>query len=136
MNTDENKTEETYAYSLDEEMYHGGYGSPEEAAHECFECDDDAETCHVGRCVTPDPVDYLDAEILIDNIQCQDDFAGEWAENWPGEAKEQRDELTAEFKKVFAAWLDRHNLRPRFFNVVDVQTITRESLEDARKEQS
>lgn len=38
-----------YSYSTNEESFTGSFDTPEEAAEECFEADDDCEGCFVGE---------------------------------------------------------------------------------------
>lgn len=109
-----------YCYSTNQERYYGEYGSREEAL-EAARDDGGEGTIWTGLAVTPDPADWIGAEDIIEHIQCQDDFAGEHAEDWPGETVAQRNELTEAVIEVFNQWMDRHGLRPKFFNAVDIQ---------------
>ncbi len=125
MNTDTPITDKTkYAYSFDEEHFTGHFDSPEHAAMEAF-ASDERDVCYVGECDTPIPEDYLDGGDLIEHIACQDAFCNDWAEGWPDNTKEQLDELTTGLRALFAAWLDKHDLRPEFFTVENVKTIKR-----------
>lgn len=115
-----------FSYSFDEESYSGEYDTREEAAQEAFTERPEAESCYVGESKTPIPENYFTADDIIEVIQNQDDFLGEWAEDWPEANKEQRAELTEQLRSVFSAWLDKHNLRPSFFNVVDSEKVIKQ----------
>ena len=72
----------------------------------------------VGMATPPERAEnFFDAEDWLENVACQDDYSGDHAEGWDMSTKEQRAELEREVREVMAAWLDRHNLRPTFFNV-------------------
>lgn len=84
----------------------------------------DGEPFYMARCeLPPAPEGYFDAESWLETVSCQDDYMGDHAENWDNSTKEQRDELTKEVQAVMAAWLDRHNLRPTFWNAHDPERI-------------
>lgn len=121
-----------WSISTNEENYHGQFDSKEDAISE-------GQTyCRrfwVGRCVPPTPPEELftswDVEEWLDNrLICHDDYSGEWAEDAIQETSEQREELAAEIRKVISAWLDKHNLRPKFF------VIAPESVEEFEGEGS
>lgn len=120
----------TFSYSTDEERFHGSFGTPEAAAIEGFSeeyqwGDGELRSIFVGENVPPcDPEEYIYACQLIEHVQCQEDYSGEWAEDWPGSTKEQENELTAELRKVFAAWIKKHALQPSHFTVMNVRSIT------------
>lgn len=112
-----------FAYSRDGERYEGTFATPEEAAREYF--DDYGEEdgrCWVGRCAPPPaPEGYFDIEDLIDTVSSQDAYCGEWAEDWIDYSREQRQEINDAVQQMIGAWLDRHGLRPSFFNIEDAQ---------------
>ena len=62
-------------------------------------------------------IDWTDVERWIDNVSEQDDYGGEWAEDWFCGTTEQMRELANQFREVAAKWLDKHGLRPTFFTV-------------------
>jgi hypothetical protein len=108
-----------FAISSNEEIYYGSYGTIEEAI-------DDAVNSHeytvfwVGRCVpATQPEEWWNAEDWLEHVSCQDDYSSEWAEDWDDSTKEQRAELEGAVRKVMADWLDKHNLRPKFYNIVE-----------------
>lgn len=78
----------------------------------------------IGRvCPPTKPEDLFDVSDWLERVACDDDYAGEWSEDWDMSTKQQRAELESDVRKVIAAWLDRHNLRPTFFNVKDARLI-------------
>lgn len=108
-----------YSYSTDEERYHGQQDSIDDAVQEAFSCYGlcEGDTIHIGANVAPPPPeDAFFANDWLEQVSCQDEYSGEWAEDWCGETKEQREELEAAVRKVMADWLDRHKLRPQFWN--------------------
>ena len=108
-----------YAYSYDEEIYHGSFDTKEQAIAEL-----DGRGGWVGECHDPSPPEsWWNAEDWIEHVLCQDEYSGEWAEYTLATTKEQREELEAEVRKLMAAWLDRHDLRPNFFNVQNAERV-------------
>ncbi len=71
----------------------------------------------------PQPEDFFRAEDWLEQVSCQDDYMGDHAEDWDNSTKEDRDELTMEVQAVMAAWLDRHELRPTFWNAASAERI-------------
>lgn len=69
------------------------------------------------------PESWWDAEDWIEHVLCQDEYSGEWAEGTLSTTKEQREELEAEVRKIMAAWLDRHDLRPKFCKVQNAERV-------------
>lgn len=123
----------TYCYSYNEEIFHGRFATAEEAWNAAWGADD-VETAYVGECVAPSqPELWWNAEDWLEHVSCQDEYSNEWAEDWDRSSKAQRTELEAEVRSVMAAWLDRHNLRPMFYNVENVKERTRPA---ALKEQA
>jgi hypothetical protein len=105
-----------YAVSTDQEHYNGSFGSIEEAIAESLSLG----VFWVGECTPPtQPEHYFDASDWLETVSCQDEYCGDYAEGWDIATKEQRRELDEEVQKVMAAWLDRHDLRPKFFVVHD-----------------
>lgn len=116
-----------YAYSYNEENYQGDCDSREAAAAEAFAEDPEATVIWVGEVVPPpQPEGYWDAEDWIEHVAIQDEYATHWGEDWDGSTKEQRQELETEVRAVLAAWLDRHDMRPTFFNIDNPKKVERE----------
>lgn len=113
--------------------YSGEFDSREEAVFEEFSTEQEELRrdqwlklgCWVGKIVSPScPSLYIDANYILEHIACQDEYCVDWAENWPDSSKEQEAELTAEFQRVFLAWMEKHDLKPKFFNVDEIDYMT------------
>lgn len=112
---------EKYAWSHDEETYYGDFATREEAAIEGTDGTIE-QTCFVGRCVPPtQPEDRFDIDDLIDHVSCQDDYLGDHADKWYRGTREQEAEINREVRAAIAKWLDKHDLRPTFYNITDVE---------------
>ncbi len=108
-----------WGYSRDGEMYSGAFGSKEEAVCAAQK----NESSYVGQYHAPSaPEDYIDADDLIEKVLCQDEYCGDWADGCLDANPEQKQELTAAVRKVFADWMDRHGLRPAF-GMIDEATV-------------
>ncbi len=116
-----------YAYSTDEERYHGEFDTREDAAREFFASDDDAEHVYVGEIVDAKASDYVDwrtvDKLLEDINQRIDDVDGELVGDWPVLQEEPKKELA----KIIGEFLDKH-APVDFFNVTNVTTIRRGDL--------
>ena len=108
-----------YAYSTDGENY--GYADFEHVEAACKEAAVEVGaggTFWVGELCSPtQPEDWWCAEDWLEHVSCQDAYRGDHAEDWDTSSDAQRSELEEEVRKVMAAWLDRHDLRPAFFNI-------------------
>ena len=124
---------EKYCWSWDEEAYYdSGYASVEDCIAEALAATSDPEenegnTLYVGKQKSPrQPEDYFsdcDIERFLEKVSEQDEYGGEWTEDWDRSTREQRAELAREIQPLIAAWLDRHNLRPKFFIVDELQVF-------------
>ena len=115
-----------WSLSTDQEHYHGTFGSRDEAIAEGRSY---YKRFWVGQCVTPtQPEEIWDASNWLETVWCHEDYQGDWAEGQVSPSKEQLHELSAQVTPVIAAWLDRHNLRPKHFviNYQSVEEITTE----------
>jgi len=108
-----------YSFSRNEENYHGEFETREGAIEKAKA--EGLKRFWTGENVTPDPLDYIDGCDIVENIVCQDEFSGDWAEGWPMTTKEQDEELTEMLRAAFKAWMDKHGLHPTFWNVENVQ---------------
>lgn len=109
-----------YSLSWDGGTYHSDYETKEEAEQAGFNDPYSKERgwFWVGECVPPrQPEDLWYAEDWLEHVSCHEEYSGEWAEDWDQSTREQREELEREVRGVMAAWLDRHGLRPRFWNI-------------------
>ncbi len=114
-----------YAYSHNEETFHGSFSTEHEAIVEGFAGTNRAKIW-VGEHKPPTPPEQLiDADTVIEAVIEQDEYCGEWSETWPDASEAQMIELTAELRKTFGAWMDKHGLRPTFFTVPEAKEISR-----------
>lgn len=105
-----------YSWSVDEERYFGDFATVEDALLDAQSEDEDVKVVYVGerRSPTP-PEDWWNAEDWLEHVSCQDDYQIDQASDWDESTKEQKEDLESEVRKVMAAWLDRHSLRPQFW---------------------
>ena len=115
-----------WGYTHDEEMYHGCYDTPEEAAEEgaLGDGDCDYETVTVGQYRAPEVLAYVDADHVLEHITCQDDYCHDFADGALDCTKEKKAELTEALQETVRLWLDRHDLWPRFGLVDEIRKIT------------
>lgn len=107
-----------YSYSTDEEKYHGEFDRENEAIQEGAEMAGVGGAFWIGENTPPEPPENrFDAADWLEEVSCRDDYSGEWAEDWDRSTKEQRTELEDQVRAVMSLWLDRHELRPTFFNI-------------------
>lgn len=117
-----------WGYSLNEENYLGMFDTEQEAKAEAvkeaiaeaLDTEEEIIICQYRK--ASDPEVFVDADLLLEHSGCQDDYSGDWGDCWPGETKEQNQELTDAVQKVYAEWLDKHDLRPKW-GIVDNETI-------------
>lgn len=128
-----------WSISTDEERYDGQYDTIDEAiaagkanGHSEF---------WVGQCVPPTPPELLftnwSVERWIDSdVWSDEEYSGSWAEDSVKPTPEQIEELAEEIRPLIAAWLDRHNLRPQFWNIdpMSVRQVNVESEEESDDE--
>lgn len=101
-----------FAFSTDGETYRGQFDTAEEAIEKASQQYDDG-VFWVGRCRAPiQPELCWDASDWLEYVSVQDDYGGDWAEDWDFSTEEQRTELETAVRGLMADWLDRHNLRP------------------------
>lgn len=123
-----------WGYTHDEQTYHGCYDTPEEAAEEGALGDDDSEyeTVTVGQYRSPEVLGYVDAELVLEHIRCQDDYCLDCADDALECTKEQKSELTTALQETVRLWLDKHNLWPKFGLVDEPLKITLKNSKDAQ----
>ncbi len=117
-----------FCYSTDGENFHtlGEFATAREAAEAFFKDNAADETVEIAEPSPPsEPEDFIDADLIIEHVGCQDDYQCDAAEDWPGATVAQLDELTEELRKVFASWLHKHGLRPGFYTCRDAQKFSR-----------
>lgn len=108
-----------WSLSTNGENYHHQFDTRDEAIGEGNSY---GGTFYIGQCVSPTPPEDLfdgwSVESWLENsVWEHDDYAGEWAEDAVHPTSTQRDDLAEQIRPVIAAWLDRHNLRPKFWNI-------------------
>jgi len=113
-----------YAISQDEERYSSFLFDSKEEAIEQGKEEFDGEGFFVGEAVAPpQPETLFDVDDWLETVNCHEDYDVEWAEGWDTSTKEQRKELEDAVKITMAAWLDSHDLRPSFYNVINAVYI-------------
>jgi len=106
-----------FSISSNEERYEGQYDSEHEAIAEAAHAYA-LQSFWIGELVEPtQPEELFEVRSWLDHVSESWDYEGEWAENWDRSTLAQREELEAKVRAVMAEWLDRHNLRPAFFNI-------------------
>lgn len=108
-----------FSYSLDGERYHGTKNNTfDECVREALQEVKPRGQIWVGVQRAPtQPEYYWDADDWLEHVSCQDDYAGELAEDWDTSSKQERESLEEEVRPILAAWLDRCGVRPRFWIV-------------------
>ena len=120
-----------WSISRDHENFYGVFDTIEAALLEALPGN------LVGECeLARQPEDVPDfADIILEHIAVQDDYCFEAAEGWYADAtgdKAACDELNNTIREVFARWLDKHDLRPKFFLVPNPVDVTQEMIVSAR----
>lgn len=118
------KYEHGWVTSANDEYYWSDiYGTKEEAIAAGRD-EYNGEVFYVGEVSLPaDPECFFGAEDWLERVSEQDDYRGEHAEDWDMSTREQRAELTEEVQAVMGRWLDRHGLRPTFWNVENSERV-------------
>jgi hypothetical protein len=108
-----------YCVSTDGELFHGMYGSVEEAL-----CEETKRPCWVGRAIPqrasafcPPLVDCL-MEAAID--EC----GSEATDGWPDASEDMEKDLHRELRDLVDRWADEHGLQPKFYMVQDQFKVT------------
>jgi hypothetical protein len=111
-----------YSYSTDEELYCGEFATAELAVAEAADSQPDGHRFWVGENVRPtQPETMWHAEDWLELVSVQDEYSCEWTEGWDESTYAQRAELETAVRTLMAEWLDRHGLRPRFWNITKPQ---------------
>lgn len=106
-----------FAISNDEEHFEGPFETMDEALSQ--------GTVWIGNTRPPrQPETFIDVDGMLDGIGDGDeDWSMDCADWWNGPSKEQITELQKEFEVAMSSWLDRHDLRPKWFCVEDVVRV-------------
>lgn len=70
------------------------------------------------------PETFWDSDLFFDRVSMQDEYTLECAEDWNKSTVRQRKELDNSIREVIANWLDKHDLRPKFFLVNEAREFT------------
>lgn len=129
---------EKWSVSTNEEDYHGVFDSMEDAIAEGKNSEEGS--FFVGRCVPPVQPEVLftgDAiEDWLDRCVWQhDDYSHDWAEGQVLPSGKQKEELAEKIRPIISEWLDRHRLRPTFWNI-DPESVRHIENDDQDEEVS
>jgi hypothetical protein len=109
-----------FSLSADGEYYEGRFDTVAAAANIAQLLD--YQRFWIGELTPPPaPESLWDATDWLEHVSVQDEYSFAHAEDWDGSTEEQRAELEVLVRKVMGEWLDRHGLRPAFFNVYDAK---------------
>ena len=138
-----------FAYSLNEENYHGKYDTREEAITAAI-LDEDAaladevklvlgQSIWTGKCVERTASNYFSSinQILEDMQERSYDEIGEWCDNWlKGITDQQIEELSSDLVTIIDAWATKHVLHPKFYLIENIQehVLTEDMISTANKE--
>lgn len=110
-----------FAYSFNEENYHGSENSIERALAEAAACADECESVFIAEVVPFNP--WIESNSIIEMLTedaCE--HAGEVAEDWLSHiTDEQRGELGIHMNNLIKRWLKRHKNEASFFGVDNVK---------------
>ena len=121
-----------YAFSFDEENYHGLFDTIEKALEKARNDTPDApDFVYIGEAIHPDPLTFINGPDILDQIQNEDEFCSDWADGWPRTTKEQDDELTAVLRAAFQQWMAKHDLAPTFYNVENAEKYNLANMDAA-----
>ncbi len=121
-----------FCYSTDGEGFHGRYETRDKAIEEAISHTEERDMFWIGETVAPTPPEqYWSAEDWLELVSQQDDYAGEWAEDWDCSTDKQQQELEDLVRPIMAAWLQRHKLLPTHYgveNMVKHQNLNGEAV--------
>jgi hypothetical protein len=110
-----------WSYSHDGELYNGTFDTFEECLAECTDGMD--RHFFIGQAKSPPPPeDYFSWRDLAEHASCQDEYSGDWAEDWDRATEAECKELEAEVAEVIREWRERHDVGPHFYNI-DEDTV-------------
>lgn len=101
-----------FCVSTDGEHYNSRFATEQEAIDEAVSWG--VDVFYVGKPEKPSqPEEFWCVDDWISQVNEQDDYGGEYAEDWYDGSREQEKELDEQVRPVLAAWLDKHKLRPK-----------------------
>lgn len=116
-----------YSYSIDGEMFHGAFVSPEAAAADGLLSNPDAPAIEVAECVRRPASAFVRGEFVVEDAQERAfDSCGEAAEDWLNGVVVDRAAMD-ELERHVGDWLQARD-PVMFFEVINVRTITRAEL--------
>lgn len=116
-----------YSYSIDGEMFHGEFVSPEDAAADGLLSNPDAPAIEVAECVRRPASAFVSGEFVVEDAQQRAfDSCGEAAEDWLNDVVVDRAAMD-ELERHVGDWLQARD-PVTFFEVINVRTITRAEL--------
>ncbi len=108
-----------WGVSRDEELYRGDYLTRADAIAAC----DPNGSTWVGQFQEPpDPAGYIDHDLILEHILCQDEYSMEAAEGALEATKEELADLTQTMQAAFRDWMTRNSITPGFY-MVDPDTV-------------
>lgn len=114
-----------YCYSWDGEDFKSDVFGSVKAALADAEIEDDGEhgVVYIGKVSRPDnSMFFPDAGDVIEHMAGQaDDYAGEYASDYPDVSDEAKTELAEQLETLLNAWCEKHSVSPTFYQVHDVK---------------
>ena len=103
-----------WSYSFDEEYYHEGYETADEAMKAGVNNAEGGDV-FIGQYRQPySPEKCFDIEDLFDQIMSHEDYAGEWSESFFDIPDDVEKQFTEEMQKQLGVLFDKYELRPKF----------------------
>ncbi len=114
-----------YCYSWNgEDFSRGVFDSiPAALADAAGDNDEGLGTVHVGEVSRPcNSLFYPDADDVIDHMITQaDDYAGEYASDYPDVSAEEKADLSKQLEALLDAWCQKCGISPTFYQVRNVK---------------
>ncbi|MGP7732977.1 hypothetical protein [Oceanimonas smirnovii] len=119
------KSHTEYCYSWNGEDFKSDTFSSVKAAMADAAVENDGEhgVVYIGKVSRPDnSMFFPDAGDVIEHMAEQaDDFAGEYASDYPDVSDEAKAELAERLETLLNAWCEKHGVSPAFYQVRDVK---------------
>lgn len=116
-----------YSYSIDGEMFHGAFASPEAAAADGLLSNPDAPAIEVAECVRRPASAFVSGEFVVEDAQQRAlDSCGDAAEDWLNDVVVDRAAMD-ELERHVGDWLQARD-PATFFEVINARKITRAEL--------
>ena len=116
-----------YSYSIDGEMFHGAFASPEDAAADGLLSNPDAPAIEVAECVRRPASAFVSGEFVVEDAQQRAlDSCGDAAEDWLNDVVVDRAAMD-ELERHVGDWLQARD-PVTFFEVINARKITRAEL--------